>query len=531
MQNHLTEIATLIGMDLPENSGIIRDILNSKFNFLQDVDPLTERGIIVGQYRSYMEQCQKELSNGLNSTNTPTFAAALFSVNNPRWHGVPFVLVSGKRLDEKLSYVRVVFKNSDFHITETRARSSTPSQIIFLISSGNQFELDMIMISKKLPKPVTSEQWKFVESTGESYFFGESINNTYQLLPRTFEDAYTLLLEAAYLGQRHFFIDHQSLLSSWKIWDPALVYSQSKQPRLYEGLGMDKDCLDFRILNDKSLEFLRKEEIIEVSEMKIPGLGLPLIQQVPSTFHDSLLITGKTYDVIAKLAVSMEKMAKQAIKDRGAFHLALPGGKTPIMLFHYLTTWMPQFPWLHTHIWQVDERCLPTTDRESNLYSLSMNLIQHIVIPYFNIHPMPVDLSDSPCSKSDSGDELYGTKLKKLLINSTLDFVLLGVGLDGHIASLFPNQSSLHEADKSVVYSTAAPGVVSPRRMTLTFPALNRSRSIAILIVGREKHSLIQHLAAHENTSIREYPVLGLNPSNHSKLIWYIDDEALFGKS
>ena len=530
MQNHLTEIAILIGMELPDDSGIIRDILNNKVTFLQHIDPLTERDILIGQYMSYSEQCRQELSHAPNSTNTPTFGVAVFSVNTPRWRGIPFVLISGKRLDEKLSYVRLIFKNDEFHLKQTRSSSSTTTQIIFHITSGNQLELDRITVSKQLPKPATSNKWDLVESVGNNFFFGESINNTYQLVPRMYEDAYTLLLEATYLGQRHFFINRQSLLMSWKIWDPVLMCSEKRKPRLYKGRGADVDHLDFRILSDKSLEFLHSDDVMEVQDVEIPGFDLPQIRQTPATFHGSQLITGRANDVIAKLAFKIEKAAKEAIAARGAFHMALPGGKSPIPLFQYLSAWIPQFPWLHTHIWQVDERCLPMTDVNSNFHLINTKLIEHIPVPYLNIHPMPVDLINEPCSVKDSGDKLYESKLNKLLVNATLDFVLLGVGHDGHIASLFPNQTSLNEANNSVIYSTAGPGVISPKRMTLTFPILNRSRLMAILIVGVGKHDLIEHLANCDDIGMTQYPVLGLNPPSQSELIWYIDEKALFGE-
>jgi 6-phosphogluconolactonase/glucosamine-6-phosphate isomerase/deaminase len=142
---------------------------------------------------------------------------------------------------------------------------------------------------------------------------------------------------------------------------------------------------------------------------------------------------------------------------------------------------------------------------------------------------MPVHLVSEPCSESDKGDKIYESKIDQVLLNSTIDFTILGVGYDGHIASLFPNQTSLDQCDKSVIYSDAGPDRVSPKRMTLTYPILNRSRHIAILVLGTKKHALLEKLSKQDESVAKDYPVLGLKAAEQNQLVWYIDEDAFSG--
>jgi len=111
MQNHLTEMLALVAMDLPSNSGNISEILQSKVRVLRQVRLPNRLTTLTAQYTTYNMEWMKgdEIAN---VSNVPTFAASALFIDNDRWAGVPFLLMSGKKLDEKASYVRVRFRNS-----------------------------------------------------------------------------------------------------------------------------------------------------------------------------------------------------------------------------------------------------------------------------------------------------------------------------------------------------------------------------------------------------------------------------------
>ena len=113
VQNHLTELLALVAMDLPPDSGNISALLASKARVLRQLRPATEHSTLTAQYSTYNFEWMKDDATK-NVSTVPTFSATALFVDNPRWSGVPFVLVSGKKLDEKSSYARIRFKDARF---------------------------------------------------------------------------------------------------------------------------------------------------------------------------------------------------------------------------------------------------------------------------------------------------------------------------------------------------------------------------------------------------------------------------------
>ena len=124
--------------------------------------------------------------------------------------------------------------------------------------------------------------------------------------------------------------------------------------------------------------------------------------------------------------------------------MALPGGQSPLLLMNALSLdFYHLFPWQQTHIWQTDERCVKTTSVDSNWNLILEFLLSVVPIPFHNLHPMPVDLQNGVCYSTDSGDLLYHKTFIDFLEDGKLDYVVLGVGTDGHIASLFPEAATV----------------------------------------------------------------------------------------
>src|SRR5262249_26674373 len=167
--------------------------------------------------------------------------------------------------------------------------------------------------------------------------------------------------------------------------------------------------------------------------------------------------------------------------------MAVSGGHTPWQMLRLLAA--EDVPWKSVHVVQVDERIAPAGDPDRNLTHLRASLLEHAPLPPEHIHAMPVetaDLSAAAASYAQLLRELAGTP-------AVLDLVHLGLGPDGHTASLVPGDASLDVTDRDV----AITGVYQKRnRMTLTYPIINRARKILWLVTGGEKAGMLVRLRA-----------------------------------
>ncbi len=530
----------------------------NKVNVLRSVRPLTPRSVILGQYSTYPNEARVEMKDPEYTTSTPTYAAALLHIQNNKWRHTPFMFVSGKKLDVKESYIRVVFRDNSFCMKSAEQSGKTKSegansgegdnsgeqsggakygrsggncgrksQLVFYIGGSDLMKPPMILVSKNLFKPIEFPKWRFEEIMSDSLLFGENITDMYRIMSQDDRDPYSALIEAVFAGERHLFIDVNSLMASWDVWTPIINRHKQEHLQIYEG-GENSDFLDFHIVNNGQLQFDHVAKIIPIKiEDGIPlNDQVPKFTQIPSTFRDQILISGDKSTVIAKLASDILQAAHVAISSHGSFHLALPGGATPVPVFEALVQdYAASFPWDMTHIWLTDERCVPLDHPESNFNQLHTYLLQYISIPYLHIHPMPVHLSEAPCDPGDSGDALYTAQLKRYIPDTRMDYILLGVGTDGHIASLFPGMPSLAETDALVTYTQGRPHDDIKRRMTLTFPMINQAHNVAMLITDAYKHDIV-HTISETDMDIDNLPATGVK-LNSGNMTWYIDHAAL----
>jgi 6-phosphogluconolactonase len=184
--------------------------------------------------------------------------------------------------------------------------------------------------------------------------------------------------------------------------------------------------------------------------------------------------------------------ARGAIAARGRFGLAVSGGHTPWIMLRALAN--EDIPWAGMHIFQVDERVAPEGDADRNLTHLRESFLQYVPLRPDQIHAMPVESLDL-----EAAARLYADALRETLGSPpVLDLVHLGLGPDGHTASLVPGDAVLGVTDEDV----AITGIyLGRRRMTLTYPAINRARRILWVVTGSEKLEMLRRL--HEgDTSI-----------------------------
>ena len=197
-------------------------------------------------------------------------------------------------------------------------------------------------------------------------------------------------------------------------------------------------------------------------------------------------------DAVAKAAAGViAAEARAAVAARGIFTLAVSGGKTPWAMLKDLAS--EEVPWSQVHVFQIDERIAPEGDTDRNLTHLHESLLGNAPIPKENIHAMPVNAADPA-----EGAKEYEQTLQEFCGNPpVLDMAHLGLGPDGHTASLIPGDPVLGVVDRDV----ALTGVYQDRnRMTLTYPMINRSRKILWLATGAAKVPMIVRLKAADPT-------------------------------
>src|ERR1700747_1982607 len=177
--------------------------------------------------------------------------------------------------------------------------------------------------------------------------------------------------------------------------------------------------------------------------------------------------------------------AREAIAVRGRFVMAVSGGHVPWQMFRILANEI--MPWKDVHLVQVDERVAPSGDQDRNLTHLRESLLSKVPMPSAQAHAMPVEDNDLEAAAAS-----YASLLRQIAGSPpVLDLVHLGLGPDGHTASLVPGDPVLNVKD----FDVATTGVYQGRRrMTLTYPAINRSRRILWVVTGGEKVSMLKRL-------------------------------------
>lgn len=193
--------------------------------------------------------------------------------------------------------------------------------------------------------------------------------------------------------------------------------------------------------------------------------------------------------------------ARAAARTRGRFVMAVSGGHTPWIMLRALSS--EEMPWESVHVVQVDERVAPAGHADRNLTHIQESLLEHAPIRPEQVHAMPVESANL-----ESAAMQYTALLSEISGSPPiLDLVHLGLGPDGHTASLVPNDPVLGVTDRDVALTGIYQG---RRRMTLTYPAINRSRRILWLATGSEKRAMLARLFNGDSS----IPAGGISRSN-----------------
>lgn len=229
-----------------------------------------------------------------------------------------------------------------------------------------------------------------------------------------------------------------------------------------------------------------------------------------------------TAEALALKALRMSaRMANESVRERERFTVAVSGGSTPRPMYRKLSEepWRSEMPWERTHIFWVDERCVPARDPASNYGASKADFIGRIPVPPGQIHPMPGDLDpDEGAERYEAGlIRFFGLKPGGVPV---FDLMLLGIGRDGHTASLFPGQTSLDEKDRLVISVTGGDPFLP--RLTLTYPVINYARHAIFLVSGEGKADIVRAVLEHRDKTL---PAQRVRPT-HGEVTWLLDRDA-----
>jgi 6-phosphogluconolactonase len=230
----------------------------------------------------------------------------------------------------------------------------------------------------------------------------------------------------------------------------------------------------------------------------------------------TLIVPGDHENSLLFCAEHFLKAYQESIALHGSFFVALSGGSTPKSVFSLLTKnpYASKINWSLVHLFWSDERAVPPDHPESN-FRMAMDAgFSKVGIPESHIHRMVAE------EDIETNAELYETFLRSHLHGKGLDLVLLGMGDDGHTASLFPNTDGLHVKDRWVI-ANYIPQKHS-WRMTFTFSCINASRHIAIYVLGESKQEMLKQIFTSKTPV---FPIELVGTPEH-KAVWIADQKA-----
>lgn len=229
----------------------------------------------------------------------------------------------------------------------------------------------------------------------------------------------------------------------------------------------------------------------------------------------------KIYSNKQEVAEQFSSYFVDQVKDKGTFHVALSGGSTPKIVFDVLAeNFSDKVDWTKIHFYWGDERCVPPSDDESNYKMTVEHLFSKIEVPKENIHRI---LGEN----DPKGEALRYANLLEINLDMVegvpqFDLVILGMGDDGHTASIFPHEIELWDAEDHCVVATHPDS--GQKRVSINGKVINMAKEVAFLVTGASKEEKVKAVVDKTEGS-DAYPASLVNPSS-GNLVWFLDEEA-----
>ncbi len=228
--------------------------------------------------------------------------------------------------------------------------------------------------------------------------------------------------------------------------------------------------------------------------------------------------TEALYKVLAEKIINR---IKNSAREEKPFHLALSGGRTPKNLFKYIVTYYEDLQlWDYIRFYWVDERCVPPDHPESNYKMTYDSLLKHFNLSENKIFRIRGE--NDPEKEAVRYGQLIAQNLPMINSLPCFDLLLLGMGTDGHIASIFPNQMDLFNSRR--ICKVAIHPETGQKRITLTGKVINNSFTVYFMVIGKNKAKMIGNILGKDRSTIK-YPAALVAPV-HGVLEWFLDDAA-----
>jgi 6-phosphogluconolactonase len=240
---------------------------------------------------------------------------------------------------------------------------------------------------------------------------------------------------------------------------------------------------------------------------------------MPATRNVEVLPTPA--DLFRAAAAEFVRIGDAAIARHDRFTVALAGGSTPRSLYSLLAKEHARFMWRKTFLFFGDERHVPPDHPDSNYRMVNESLLAHISMSPRHVHRVPAENRDAHAAAAEYEEDLRKFFEVKPGDFPRFDLILLGLGVDGHTASLFPNSQALKEQSRFVVANWVEK--FSGYRITFTFPLLNRAAEVLFLASGADKAEMAFQVLEGENSP--PYPAQRVRPTD-GKLLWMLDEAA-----
>ena len=285
--------------------------------------------------------------------------------------------------------------------------------------------------------------------------------------------------------------------------------------------------LDRRTNHFMSSDLLASQfrELEEPSEAIVADVSMPpdaIVSRILSELRQKpdVRVVDDLEALSRRAAESAVGIISDAIQRTGRCSLVLSGGATPVRFHQVLaSTFRDAVVWPHVHVFWSDERYVPHESPQSNYRMAKYTLLDQVPCPASNVHPMPTHFANPDAAARD-----YEATLERYWAGEDprLDLVLLGMGLEGHTASLFPGAPALQEQQRWVVAVTVP--AEPPLRLTLTLPALARSAHAHFLVAGSDKTDALRHVLSG-SADPTAYPAAGVG-ATQGPVVWWLDRDA-----
>lgn len=248
------------------------------------------------------------------------------------------------------------------------------------------------------------------------------------------------------------------------------------------------------------------------------------MQNLVRSIHLSLHIHKDPAAMAERAAHILAAACEEAVEERGVFRIALSGGVTPIPLFRLLATqdWADRLPWGKMSFYFVDERCVSSDDPNSNYGLAKRELLSKVPATHYTRMRGEIDPVEAALKYEQQIRQEFGISQTGF---PRFDFIILGMGEDGHIGSIFPNTPAMSEKKRLVIDQYVPERKAD--RITLTLPVLNNARTCMFLVTGKEKHAVLS--SALNLLAEPSLPAQFVHPAS-GELIWVVDEAAAKGE-